>query len=115
MSCQKVDMFLWTYLHYILPNIGPPHYCFVIFVLYFRIFQLNLVLFSLVCIFKCQTRTRMKSHLKIHTGEKVAACSTCGATFATNTKYMDHCSRKTPVLGTPGNKYNFMILFVVLI
>lgn len=51
------------------------------------------------CAFKGQTWTRMKTHLRIHTGEKVAACSTCGATFATNTKYMDHCSRKTPVLG----------------
>lgn len=75
------------------------------------IILLNIKLFPLVCIFKCQTRTRMKSHLRIHTGEKVVACSTCGVTFATNTKYMDHCSRKTPVLGP---QLNFTVPYVIL-
>lgn len=48
------------------------------------------------CTFKCNTKTAMKIHLKKHTGQKSVACPTCGALFATNTKYMDHCIRKTP-------------------
>ncbi|XP_065226954.1 histone H4 transcription factor [Planococcus citri] len=46
--------------------------------------------------FKCKAKTRLKIHFKRHTGEKTLACPTCGALFATNTKYMDHCIRKIP-------------------
>lgn len=49
--------------------------------------------------FKSKRKTGMKIHMKCHTGEKALACPTCGALFATNTKYMDHCNRKMPIRG----------------
>ncbi|XP_014300455.1 histone H4 transcription factor [Microplitis demolitor] len=40
---------------------------------------------------------KLKDHIKCHTKEKVVACPTCGAVFASNTKLFDHCRRQISI------------------
>lgn len=40
---------------------------------------------------------KLREHMRCHTKEKTAACPDCGATFASNTKFHDHCKRQIPL------------------
>ncbi|XP_034943926.1 histone H4 transcription factor [Chelonus insularis] len=40
---------------------------------------------------------KLKDHIKCHTKEKVVACPTCGAIFASNTKFFYHCRRQISI------------------
>ncbi|XP_043277110.1 histone H4 transcription factor isoform X2 [Venturia canescens] len=40
---------------------------------------------------------KLKSHVRHHTKEKIVACPDCGVTFASNTKFHDHCRRQIPL------------------
>ncbi|XP_018319496.1 histone H4 transcription factor-like isoform X2 [Agrilus planipennis] len=49
------------------------------------------------CSFKCSSQYKLADHLRSHTKEKMVACPTCEATFATKTKFYDHRKRQLPV------------------
>ncbi|XP_046431100.1 histone H4 transcription factor [Neodiprion fabricii] len=40
---------------------------------------------------------KLREHVRCHTKEKMVACPDCGATFASNTKFHDHCKRQIPL------------------
>lgn len=41
-----------------------------------------------------QTQLRLREHIRAHTKEKLIACPTCGNTFASRTKFIDHRKRQ---------------------
>lgn len=43
-----------------------------------------------------KTQYKLAEHLRMHTKEKVLACSTCGNLFASRTKLCDHRKRQLP-------------------
>ncbi|EDV26193.1 uncharacterized protein TRIADDRAFT_23582 [Trichoplax adhaerens] len=47
------------------------------------------------CSAKFKSRYRIKEHCRVHTGQKVIACNTCGGLFASNTKFIDHLNRQS--------------------
>ena len=55
--------------------------------------------FSLDCPNGRKSRTKLLEHMRTHTQEKVAACSSCGAVFSSNSKFKDHLGRQA----TPTN------------
>uniref|UniRef100_A0A4P6DAJ0 Putative histone h4 transcription factor n=1 Tax=Rhodnius prolixus TaxID=13249 RepID=A0A4P6DAJ0_RHOPR len=42
-------------------------------------------------------RSKLADHVKMHTGEKAAACSHCGQIFANTTKFVNHRLRQLPI------------------
>ncbi|XP_078036291.1 histone H4 transcription factor [Augochlora pura] len=40
---------------------------------------------------------KLRDHMRRHTKEKMVACPDCGATFASNTKFLIHCKRQIPI------------------
>ncbi|KAK0074127.1 hypothetical protein PV325_008739 [Microctonus aethiopoides] len=40
---------------------------------------------------------KLKDHVRCHSKEKLVACPTCGALFASNTKFHDHCRRQISI------------------
>ncbi|XP_015607647.1 histone H4 transcription factor [Cephus cinctus] len=40
---------------------------------------------------------KLRNHMRSHTKEKLVACPDCGATFASNSKFHDHCRRQIPI------------------
>lgn len=50
---------------------------------------------------------KLREHMRVHTKEKLIACPDCGAMFASNTKFYDHCRRQIPMEG--------MQLFLVVV
>ncbi|KAH0539269.1 histone H4 transcription factor [Cotesia glomerata] len=49
------------------------------------------------CNSTCSSVHKLKDHIKCHTKEKVVACPTCCAVFASNTKFFDHCRRQISI------------------
>ncbi|KAF2881716.1 hypothetical protein ILUMI_24451 [Ignelater luminosus] len=49
------------------------------------------------CPYKFTSQYKLSDHLRSHTKERVVACSTCGAMFATKTKFYDHRKRQLPI------------------
>lgn len=41
-----------------------------------------------------QTQLRLREHVRVHTKEKMVACPSCGNTFASRTKFIDHRKRQ---------------------
>lgn len=47
------------------------------------------------CTKKFNKRLKMTDHMRTHTGERFVACSNCGSTFNSYTKFYDHFKRQT--------------------
>jgi hypothetical protein len=56
------------------------------------------------CMWKeCQkmltSKSRLVEHIRHHSQEKIVACPTCGALFASYSKLIDHCTRSMDITG----------------
>lgn len=51
------------------------------------------------CMKKFPSIYKLREHMRCHTKEKTCACPDCGITFASNTKFHDHCRRQIPIDG----------------
>ncbi|XP_049764763.1 histone H4 transcription factor [Schistocerca cancellata] len=47
---------------------------------------------------------KLSDHVRTHTQEKIVGCPTCGATYASRTKFLDHCKRQVTVQAGEGYK-----------
>lgn len=47
---------------------------------------------------------KLSDHVRTHTQEKIVGCPTCGATYASRTKFLDHCKRQVSVQAGQGYK-----------
>ncbi|XP_049836877.1 histone H4 transcription factor [Schistocerca gregaria] len=47
---------------------------------------------------------KLLDHVRTHTQEKIVGCPTCGATYASRTKFLDHCKRQVTVQAGEGYK-----------
>lgn len=47
------------------------------------------------CTKKFNKRLKMTDHMRTHTGQRFVACSNCGSTFNSYTKFYDHFKRQT--------------------
>lgn len=52
----------------------------------------------MLCFLDCdavmRSKATLKTHVQHHSGDKMCACSFCGAFFANNTKLLDHVTRR---------------------
>ena len=59
------------------------------------------------CSHSCRDRGKLSEHVRVHTAEKVVACSSCGSLFSNNTKLKDHLNRQAEPSGDPSHTCSF--------